>query len=114
MVVARRPLFALLLIVVSLAGCTSGSLVGRWRMVKCAPNKETFSIDNANFTSKGEYSANVSLEGRAEKEKGRFEFNGFTITFRPSGGGSRSFTAVRRINRLEIMSGARNVILEKQ
>ncbi len=111
----RLRTFFLLAALAALAatGCT-GTLAGRWRMVKCTPNRETFSIDNASFTSRGEYTANFSLDGRAEKEKGRFEFNGFNITFRPSAGGSRTFTAVLRLNRLEIMDGKRNCVLEKQ
>ncbi len=110
-----RPAFVALGLVLLLAatGCT-GSLAGRWRMVKCTPNRETFSIDHASFTSKGEYTANVSFEGRAEKEKGTFVFNGFNITFRPSAGGSRTFTAALRLKRLEIMDGKRSCVLEKQ
>jgi hypothetical protein len=93
-------------------GC-SGALAGNWRMVETIPNRETFNIDNATFTAEGDYSALTTIEGLTVIEKGTFEFTGFKLKLRPRAGGQRTYDALLRMNRLEIMDGKRKVVLQK-
>jgi hypothetical protein len=105
--------FAVLLAFSALAGC-AGSLAGDWRMTSSKPNRETFAIDTVKFARDGGYSATFTLDGRTSSEHGKFEFNGFKLTFRPAAGGTRTYNVVRKMNDLEIRDGEKLVVLHKQ
>lgn len=110
-----RPalLLSLFVTLTLLIGC-GGSLAGDWRMVRSAPNRETFAINSVKFAGDGVYSASLMIDGRAIAETGAYDFTGFKLTLKPSAGGSRTFNAVRRIGELELRDGERFVLLEKK
>lgn len=96
-----------------LTGCT-GLIHGDWRLEKAIPNRETFSIDNATFRRDGTFEADVTIEGRSARERGTYDFNGFSLTLRPAGGGVRVYNAARNARTLDVMWDERKVILRKQ
>jgi hypothetical protein len=95
-----------------LAGC-QGVIQGNWHMVEAIPNREVFSIDNVTFRPDGTYSATTTVEGMTTDEKGTYDFNGVKLKLRPQAGGQRTYPAMVKVDRLEITSGKRHVVLRK-
>jgi hypothetical protein len=110
--VNRCVCLALIASLAGLAGCR-GSIAGDWHMVRCTPNRETFSIDDVSFARDGGYTAKTILEGRSADETGTFDFNGYKLTLRPAAGGQRSYNAVLRLRELDISDRGRQVLLRK-
>lgn len=102
-----------LLVLPAVAGC-GVSVTGHWQMLKAVPNKEVFCVDDATFRGDGTYTATTTLDGKTTVERGTYRFNGFKLILRPEAGGQRSYNAVRRLGRLEILDGDRKVILRKE
>ena len=94
------------------AGC-QGVIHGDWHMVEVVPNRQVFCVDNAAFRPDGTYSATTTLEGVTTEEKGTYEFTGFKLMLRPSGGGQRTYLAQAHPGRLQLTSDKRKVVLEK-
>lgn len=84
-----------------LTGC-GGAVVGKWSLERARPSRELFSIDAAEFRSDGSYEATTTIEGRTQRERGAFRFNGFTLTLRPDGGGQRAYEATIGPRRMEL------------
>lgn len=99
-------------LLIVLCGCR-GSIVGDWQLVRAAPSREVFAIDDASFGRDGRFEANVTIDGKTNHETGTYRFTGFTLTMRPDGGGARSLPATARRSSLEIGEGGKYVILRK-
>lgn len=99
-------------LLLSITGC-SASIRGDWHLVKAIPNRETFAIDEVSFDKSGAFEATMTHDGTTSRTRGTYEFNGFKLTFRPVGGGQRQYNAVLKVNRLEILDGKRQVILQR-
>ncbi len=110
---ALAPAMLFVLALTTLPGC-SGTLIGHWRMVEVVPNRQVFSIDNATFNRDGTYTATTIIKGKTLDESGRYEFNGFKLTFQPDGGGRRQYNALLKLNELEITDAKLKVVLRKQ
>jgi hypothetical protein len=95
-----------------LAGCR-GAIVGDWHLVEAVPNREVFAIDGASFRRDGTFSATTTIEGLTASERGTYDFNGIKLKLRPQAGGQRTYSAMLKLNRLEIMDGKRRVVLQK-
>lgn len=93
-------------------GC-QGVIHGDWHLVQAVPNRQVFCIDNATFRPDGTYSATTTLEGVTTEEKGAYEFTGFKLKLRPSGGGQRTYVAQAQPGRITLTSDKRKVVLEK-
>jgi hypothetical protein len=96
----------------ALAGCAA-TVVGHWRLERASPGRDVFSLDNAHFRGDGTYEATLTLEGKTVREAGAYTFDGFTLTLRPAAGGYRKFDASASLDRLELRTRGRLVILEK-
>lgn len=96
----------------ALAGCQR-MVAGHWTLLETTPNRELFRIEDATFNKDGSYSATTTVEGRTTVEKGQYDFNGFKLRLLPAAGGQHIYDAVLKVNRLELSSGSRRVILKK-
>lgn len=105
-----RTVLMIGLLLTGLAGC-QGAIVGDWQLVRSIPNREVFAIDNARFEKGGGFTATITRDGKTNRQSGRYEFNGYRITLRPSAGGQYRFNAIRKPSTLEISDGKRRVIL---
>ena len=105
-------LLALGLLLPALGGC-GVSVAGHWRMVEAVPNREVFGFDNATFNRDGTFTATTTLEGKTTDETGKYRFDGFKLTLQPRGGGRRSYHAMRRMGKLEIVDQDRKVLLKQ-
>ncbi len=95
-----------------LAGCNA-QLAGKWRLVQAAPNRETFAIDDAEFTRDGAYSLTATIEGRTRRETGEFKYNGFDLRLFPEDGGRRTFGASLEWRTLTLTDGEKRARLER-
>lgn len=95
---------------VLMAGCR-GAIGGDWRLQSATPSRELFCIEDATFRKDGAYAATVTLDGRTQREAGKYEFNGFHLTLRPSAGGQRRYEATLKFNELEVRRDGAIVVL---
>jgi len=103
---------AVLLSLPALSGCHN-AIVGHWTLVEAEPNREVFSIDNAEFRSDGTFTATTTIEGLTSTEKGTYSFNGFKLKLQPQAGGQRAYLANVKFGELRIAEGERKVTLNK-
>lgn len=106
-------LIAALMVTLSATSGCSRSIVGEWQMVRAAPSREVFAIDDARFDRSGRFEATVTIDGKTNRETGTYRFTGFTLTMRPDGGGARAYPATVKPSSLEIGEGGKYVILRK-
>lgn len=98
--------------VLLLTGCQR-AIVGHWRLHEALPNREVFAIDDATFRRDGTFAALTTTEGLTTRMSGEYAFNGYNLKLRPEAGGQRSYSAIIKMNRLELLDGQRKVILRK-
>jgi len=89
------------------------SVVGHWSLVEAVPSREVFCLDDATFRQDGTYEATLTLDGKTARQSGTYNFNGFSLTLRPDGGGRRKYDAIEQFGRLEIQDGGRRAVLKK-
>jgi hypothetical protein len=99
-------------LMLAMVGC-EGALTGHWRVVEVVPSKEVFSIDDATFHRDGTFTATTTVEGKTTHETGKFSFNGIKLTLQPQAGGRRTYSAMLKMGRLEVVDGKRKVVLKK-
>ena len=86
---------ALLVVVISSfgAGGCGSSLFGTWN-AEPIPAGAPFYIRQVTFVESGEYSASAKRGEENQRLRGKYEFNGFTLTLRSAGKNDRTYRAV--------------------
>ena len=86
---------AVLVVVISsfAAGGCGSTLVGTWN-AEPIPAGEPFYIRQVTFVESGEYSASAKRGEENQRLRGKYEFNGFTLTLRSAGKNDRTYRAV--------------------
>lgn len=110
---ARSVLLGAVLVGVALAGGCGRAIAGSWKVVEAVPSRLVFCIDEARFERDGTYTATTTIEGKTLRERGRYSFNGYKLILQPREGGRRQYTALVKLNRLEVADRDRKVVLTK-
>lgn len=115
MVPPRGRLIATCLVAAWLASATgcAAALTGNWRLLRAAPDREVFALDEVEFSRDGSYAATITVEGKTAREKGTFRFDGFRLALRPAAGGRREYPALVKLGDLEVRNVQSVVLLQR-
>ncbi len=104
-----------IVVISSFAGSGCGSaLVGTWK-ADPIPSGEPFYIRQVTFGDSGEYSASAKRGEENQRLRGKYEFNGFTLTLRSAGKNERTYRAVLWWGKtLELTSDGKTHTFKKQ
>ncbi len=107
---------AVLVVVISsfAAGGCGSTLVGTWK-AEPIPAGAPFYIRQVTFAEGGEYSASAKRGEENQRLRGKYEFNGFTLTLRSAGKNERTYRAVLWWGKtLELTSDGKTHTFKKQ
>ncbi|MCK6455025.1 MAG: hypothetical protein L6Q92_00640 [Phycisphaerae bacterium] len=110
----KRRIALSTLLLIAIGGCSS-ALVGTWKAADQPPEKPAFFIKQLAFNENGTYSASAKQGEEDLFLRGKYDFNGATLTLKPDGKAERQYRALIWWGRdLEITTDGQKQRLRKQ